>query len=672
MRPQRDVAAWLIVFGAGLASHLAYVWEARLDPTFAHPILDAHTYDRLATDMAAGTSASHEVYPEPPLYPYALSLLYRVLGHSVLAARIAGAVIGAATCLVTYSLGRRVFGSRVGLLAGVLTALSGPLVFFDTQLLATGLVVLLNLATLRLALWAIDRPCVRRWIACGACAGLAALATPNILAVLVVGAVALGASALRSRPRRRSVIGAGLLLLGAAIVIAPVTIRNARVAGEFTLISANGGVNLYIGNNPHADETTAIRPGAEWIRLVTTPAAEAGCETPAQIDRYYLRRVAQYVRERPGSFARGLAIKALQLVNAREIPRSFDVYLHRESSPLLSALVWRADAFAFPFGLLAPLALLGAVAAWRTHRESRLLVAYIVLYGATIVLFFVSSRYRQPIVPVLTVLAVYGATAMLAAVRSRRMRFVAGGAVLVAAAALAVNRPITVPSDRVNFRAEMHHFVGLALQHKHQFDAAERNLRRAVELDPHYAEACASLAGLLLAEGRVGEASQMTDRALAADPQYTQAHFLLGMIATRQRDWDAAAKHFADAVRLTPTLLDARQSLAVALLSAGRAADAVAPLREVVRRAPDNANARRLLAHALVTTGDLDGAKAQADMLLAADPNDGHAYYVLGRIAAAQGRWDDALREYEAAREHGVNAVELTHDMEAARAAAKK
>lgn len=56
----------------------------------------------------------------------------------------------------------------------------------------------------------------------------------------------------------------GGLALGACLaVVGCATLSNWNRAHEFVPISANGGINLYIGNHPDSDRMVAIRPGAE-------------------------------------------------------------------------------------------------------------------------------------------------------------------------------------------------------------------------------------------------------------------------------------------------------------------------------------------------------------------------------------------------------------------------
>lgn len=47
----------------------------------------------------------------------------------------------------------------------------------------------------------------------------------------------------------RRVVAVSALLLGVAVALAPVLIRNRVVAGEWVLTSSQSGTNLFIGNN---------------------------------------------------------------------------------------------------------------------------------------------------------------------------------------------------------------------------------------------------------------------------------------------------------------------------------------------------------------------------------------------------------------------------------------
>ena len=77
--------------------------------------------------------------------------------------------------------------------------------------------------------------------------GLASL-TAAILASLIPGV----AIWLFYWLRKKAASAVVAFLLGAVLVIAPVTLRNYTIGGDFVLISYNGGVNFYLGNNANA------------------------------------------------------------------------------------------------------------------------------------------------------------------------------------------------------------------------------------------------------------------------------------------------------------------------------------------------------------------------------------------------------------------------------------
>ena len=197
-------------------------------------------------------------------------------------------------------------------------------------------------------------------------------------------------------------------LVGFACVVGPVTWRNAAVGGELVLVSANGGVNFYIGNNAAADSTVAIHPGMHWERLMAEPV-EAGYESPGERSAYFMRRAfADISSDFPG-WAGRLAEKAWLLLSGPEVKRNQDPYYAAGHSRLLSLLLWD-EAISFPHGVVLPLALLGLAVTWRQRNPALdLLRLFLAGYGLSIVLFFVTSRYRTPLTPAWLPFAAAGA-----------------------------------------------------------------------------------------------------------------------------------------------------------------------------------------------------------------------------------------------------------------------
>ena len=148
----------LLIATVAVLTRAVYLWQSSRGPFFAEPLVDARTYHDLASALAGGGPFDAHLLWQAPLYPLALAGLYALVGVSVAAARIAGAAVGVVTVLVTWRLGRRLLGPRGGLAVGLVTAVHGVLVFFEAELLATGLATLGAVTLVLLLLDLADRP----------------------------------------------------------------------------------------------------------------------------------------------------------------------------------------------------------------------------------------------------------------------------------------------------------------------------------------------------------------------------------------------------------------------------------------------------------------------------------------------------------------------------------
>jgi 4-amino-4-deoxy-L-arabinose transferase-like glycosyltransferase len=501
------VPTWVLVFAVALVVRLAYLLTAH-GPAFEAPLIDADYYDYLGERLARGEGFGQGPFWQPPLYPLVLGGLYWLGGHSLWWPRLLQTLLGAATAALVQGVTRRASGSdKVGLLAGLLVALHGPLVFYDGELLATSLGTFLGTAALWLACR--EAPSAGKALLCGVCIGLGALTLAPLLLLVLPLAWALA----RGRPLRGALCAAAC----AAVVLCATFSNHAR-SGEWVLISANGGINLWLGNNARADETLAIRPGRAWEALVQEPSRH-GFHTPATQDAYFTRKALGWCGAHPLDCVGNLLWKARLLLVARELPRNEDLYVVRSQSPVLWALTARVGSLALPYALLWPLAAAGCVALWRRWRAKEdvrvalRVVGAAVMLAAPCLLFFVSGRYRTPLAPVLCVLAALG----LSALRSRSARRVPAG---VALAVLVLSVwPVRLAVDAVDFEAELHYVVGGRLARLGDDAGAVEAWQRAVRRRPGYLEAGFNLGLALERLGRSDEAIHTYESLLRWHPR---------------------------------------------------------------------------------------------------------------------------------------------------------
>lgn len=575
---------------------LLYIFSAGNDPSMDHPVLDSAVYLDLARNLARGDDPWNGAFTAPPLYPYLLALNHILTGGSVVAARIAQAILGGATCVLTCLLGRRLFDRRVGLAAGVIVALYGPMVFFDSRLLTSGLIVFCYLLSLLAAIRATMTPSWHAWLVCGLSLGLAALARPTVAPFFLLLVLCwLIVVAIRQGGWRRKLTAAVLLLAGTVLPIIPVTVRNYRACGEFVPIASLGGINLFIGNNPESRRTIAIRPGLEWDRMQRLPHAD-GHVTPAAAERYYVRRVADYVREQPGDFLAASLRKARLFTNALEVPRVLDPYFHSSLSATLRLMTWRWGSFGFPFGVLLPLAVLGICVGIR-GQPHRLLATGFALAGAvSVIVFFNASRYRLVIVPVLAVFAVFAVVWLVRQVSERRWRGFGAGLCSALMLGALINWPLSAPSDAVNFEADFYMNLGRRLQADGNLDGALAAFAKTLTIAPESAEAHVHASRASLKLGQVDGALRHARRAAEIDSRQTTAYVALAQAHRAAGNLAAALPAARQAVSIDPTDPRARSWLAGLLNHADHHAEA---LEHFDRAAFYDADAESRAAHHL-------------------------------------------------------------------------
>ncbi|MFA5139079.1 MAG: bacterial transcriptional activator domain-containing protein [Elusimicrobiota bacterium] len=367
---------------------LVYILQVRSEPLFLYPVVDALSYDRWARSILQGHLLGSGVFYQDPLYPYLLAGFYGVFGASRLALALAQAGLDALGAGLLAWTGSRLFSPAVGLLAGAGLALYAPAVFYVGVFEKTTLVLFLTSLLLFLLARGRPFPAGLSLGACLLCRGNFFLFAP--------------AAAAWQRSWKAAAVFAG----GCILVIAPVTLRNLVVGKDFVLTTSQAGWNFYKGNCPEATggliEPLGVRNVPEYEE--TENRALAGGGRPSEVSRRWFRQGLSFIASHPAAWLRLTWCKLILLVNAFELSDVYDFYYFKERSSLLRALP-------LGFGLLFPLAVGGvALAAVRKQAMMPLLLA--ACYGASLVAFYVTGRYRIALVPPLLLYAAYGLCAL--------------------------------------------------------------------------------------------------------------------------------------------------------------------------------------------------------------------------------------------------------------------
>ena len=410
-REQSDRLIWAIMLGA-LAVRLLYLYLYQALPDWDQLTVDNYYHHHWAQSIASGNLAGDTTYFRAPFYIYILSALYSVLGDSLWVGRLFGLLVGLGTIFMTYRLGCRLFAPVVGLWAAALYALMPTSLYFESELLLDPLFTLLGLIAIDRFLGWLKHKSSGELLFCGLWFGLATITRPTMLVFIPVVVIYTLLAADRTR-RWRSVI---LLTAGLVLVIGPIFARNLIVAGDPVLISSQGGINFYIGNNETADGVSAVMPpplGHNWRMEDTRQLAQKDANhllTPGEQSSYWYGRGIEWIKEYPADFA-SLYLKKLYLFF------SPDEFSNNRSLPVFFSQIWLLNYNQLGFGLILPFAILGLAWSFGRNGQVRFVAWFLLLISLTSALFFITSRFRLPIIPLLTILAAAGSLEMISRYR---------------------------------------------------------------------------------------------------------------------------------------------------------------------------------------------------------------------------------------------------------------
>lgn len=194
----------------------------------------------------SSTTNNPDLLGHPPGYPILLSLVYRIAGERDTITQLLQIIFDSLSVVIITLIAFNLFPMPAGVIAGMLCAFAPQFSWNAITLLPDSLAAL----PILLALWLITRAIKRRdgnsfasIFAAGALVGLSCWLRAN--ALLLAPFLALLFFVIAPRPARLR--PALILLCGALLIIGLLTIRNARVFGQFIPVSLGAGQTLVEG-----------------------------------------------------------------------------------------------------------------------------------------------------------------------------------------------------------------------------------------------------------------------------------------------------------------------------------------------------------------------------------------------------------------------------------------
>lgn len=213
-------------------------------------------------------------------------------------------------------------------------------------------------------------------------------------------------------------------------------------------------------------------------------------------------------------------------------------------------------------------------------------------------------------------------------------------------------------------QADQHNERGIELAERGWLDEAEREFRRAIELDPASAHPHENLAMLHVRRKQWREALHAHLKAVELEPQSAGARFTLASFLSTYA-LEMAESEYRESITLDPDHAEAHMELGMALADLGRTEEGLKELETAVRLAPEDPMARQELSALLMDEGNHRAAIAHLREAVRLDPERFESHLDLGFCYAQKGFLEEAERAYQRARTLRPDDAVVNYDLAA-------
>lgn len=367
--------------------------------------------------------------------------------------------------------------------------------------------------------------------------------------------------------------------LGFMAIVLLITARNKIVADQWVYSSAGSGAVLYIGNNPHS-------PTGEYVHLPflrphprfeeADMQAEAERRTgrilsTKEVSQFWRDAAIQYTLEHKKDAVLRALYKLRWTFESYELGDNYSLSFHGLFSPLVgSSIPWWAIILSLSCGWLI------------MAREERLKVVPLLIllfaYVASLLIFFVRSRYRIPLAPLMMILASLEVALIYEVYQKQKTRLFTCHLVSILVA-ISISLGFGIP--RVHNERLGMFWMSLGIAHLNEEDivGARQLLKEATRQEPNHAIIWMTLGKLELGQKRYKEAAQACAKAVELNNIRRDMRECLAMAFNQLGDHKQAWEVFEPVVSSTMPLV--HFNLVTSILNGlGRHKDAVALLKQ--------------------------------------------------------------------------------------------
>ncbi len=362
-------------------------------------------WDELGWKLASGQGywVNNPYFPDGPAYfswrapvfPIFLALVYKIFGHSYLAAKICLAIVSSFTCLLIYFISKLFMSEKHSIFAALLYAIYPASIFWTGYLAPETLTAFLLLLFVYIVFISFDRK-IGFSLFAGIIFGVAVLCRSAILVLFPLVPVAYFLL-LDKNVLKKSIV----FLLG-LMVIVPWVVRNWIIHNAFVLISTEGGVVFYIANNEFSLSQASGFYHAENIE-------EFKGLSEVETDKKFYSMALDFIRKHPFTYIRLVADRCI---------RFWRFFPHTISGPGENYNIKHQLIGLFSETPLIIFGFCGMLLTARRWRYFFIFYGIVIVYSGVLILIRTAIRYRFPLMGILLIFSVYFITELL-----KRKRF---------------------------------------------------------------------------------------------------------------------------------------------------------------------------------------------------------------------------------------------------------
>ncbi len=550
----------LLICFFGFVIRLLFLIEINDTPFFQNLHSDSKIYNKWSDEIVTeGRLYGEQVYFMSPVYPYFFAVIKVLFNDSVLAIRLIQIVIGTINIIIMFLIGRNLFSSTAGYVTALLSATYIVFIFYTSTILSETL----QLFVVSLLLLMVSRNPQnlnhKNWFIIGVLLGLAALFRANILIFYFPALIWILFYYGRNHHWifiRRII---GFFTLGLVLSIFPATLNNYLASGDFVLISSNGGINFYIGNNKDA---IGIYQPPKDFDIFSDLSGERYAEkisgkilSSSETSAFWFEKGFDYIFEHPFDFFLLMVNKTALFFSPNEHPQSFimDIDFFKEQySTVLK--------FPLPgFGFIMIFSIFGFVLTIKDKSKYSLIYLFIFCYIIATVLFFIAGRFRIAITPVFISFAAVGIIQIYSFIKIRRYKeiIVASSLVIIY---LISQKYLVKNYDLSSYDAFLN--LGNIYFERGEYPEAYQSYMKSLEYKDYYLTYM-MIGNFFNAQRNFPNAYKAYQNAIKRNPRSAITFFNLGTLFINVSNFDSALVNFEKAIEIDPSFADSYRNIAI-------------------------------------------------------------------------------------------------------------